>query len=222
MSNKINLLSFLLSECFRYLSTGAISPGNSIFLTWEWLSAWSTHVAKGISLYIVAVFDEGKIPVAFLPLYQTSFLLLKCIRYKCLRPMGDRHCGAEYPDIIAAPAGMPDVLTCIQDCLEKHQSTWDCLYFPYISGQTEAVDRLTRLSAVRRAFFRSREAVFSSITLPDHIEKLDRNMSRSLSLLVRRKKRKLEQLGRLSISFCQRDQEIPTYLDSLFNLHRKR
>jgi len=206
----------------RWKELVPLSPGNSIFLTWEWLSAWNTHVAQGVPLYIIAVFDERGIPVAFLPLYQSSFHLLKCIRYTCLRPMGDCHCGAEYPDIIAAPARMTEVVTCIQDWLEKQRDKWDCLYFRYISGHTNAVSRLTRVIPVRRAFSRSREAVFSSITLPDNIEELDRNMSRSLSLLVRRQKRKLEQLGRLSINICQREQEISLYLDSLFNLHKKR
>lgn len=217
-----NSLEELAPYADRWNEMVLLSPGNSIFLTWEWLSAWKTHVANGIPLYIVTVFDENEVPLAFLPLYESSFQLLKCIRYQCLRPMGDCHCGAEYPDIIAAPDSMTDVLTCLQEFLERQQPKWECLYFRYISGRTSAVTRLTRLIPARRAFCRSREAVFSSIALPENIEELDRNMSKSLSLLVRRQKRKLEQLGRLTINICQHDQEIPLYLDSLFDLHRKR
>ena len=96
-----------------------LSPGNSIFLTWEWLSAWNTLVAQEPP-YIIAVFDEEEHPAAFFLFIKAAFISSN-IYYKCLRPMGDCQCGAEYPDIIAAPDSMADVLTCIQDCLEKNQ-----------------------------------------------------------------------------------------------------
>lgn len=199
-----------------------LSPGNSIFLTWEWLSAWSTYVARNTPLFVIAVFDERDCLQAVLPLYQSSFRLFKYIPYKCLRPMGDCHCGAEYPDLIVSPGvNMADALQCIQACLKEHRDKWDCLYFPYVSGWTNATSRLTPLTR-SRAFFRQRESVFSSISLPECIEKFDQNMSGSLFSLVRRQKKKLEQLGRLSISLCQQEQDLPLYLDSLFSLHKKR
>ena len=199
-----------------------LSQGYSIFLTWEWLSAWNTYVAKNLPLFIIAIFDEQEHPQAFLPLYQGSFRLFRCIPYRCLRPMGDCHCGAEYPDIIAAPDSVADAVQCIQDCLEEHQEKWDCLYLPYVSGWTNAVASLTRINAHNRSFFRLRETVFSSIALPVTIQEYNQNFLGSLYPLIRRQRKKLEQQGRVSIVLCQEEQELALYLDSLFNLHKKR
>jgi CelD/BcsL family acetyltransferase involved in cellulose biosynthesis len=215
-------LEDLAPHADRWNELVQFSPGNSIFLTWEWLSAWNRHVAKDIPLFIIAVFDEQEHPQAFLPLYQSSFRLFKCISYKCLRPMGDCHCGAEYPDIISSPDAMEDALQCIDKCLEPHRDKWDCLYLPYVSGWTSAASRMARLNTHNRAFFRQRVAVFSSIPLPESIEEYNHNMLGSLYPLIRRQKKKLKQTGRISISLCQQEQDLPLYLDSLFHLHKKR
>jgi len=199
-----------------------LSPGNTIFLTWEWLTAWNTLIAHNLPLFIIVVFDEEERPQAFLPLYQSNLQLFKYISYRCLRPMGDCHCGAEYPDIIGTPSNMAGAVSCIQNCLEEQRGNWDCLYFRYISGQTGAASRLASFTAGNRAFSRLRETVFSSISLPKSIEEYNQNMIVALYPLIRRQKKKLEQQGRLSISLCQEEQEIPLYLDSLFHLHKKR
>lgn len=199
-----------------------LSPGNTLFLTWEWLDAWNTHVAGNIQLFIIAVFDEQEQPVAFLPLYQSSLKLFNLISYKCLRPMGDCHCGGEYPDIIAASDTMSEILPCIQDCLDEQQDKWDCLYVQYISGHTSAVSRLSQLKTDGLAFFRLREVVFSSVALPKSLEVYNKNMPKSLYTLIRRQKKKLEKLGDLSIVLCQEEQDVPTFLDILFRLHKKR
>ncbi len=199
-----------------------LSPGNTIFLTWEWLSAWSTHVARDLPLFVIVVFDKRNHPQAFLPLYQSNFRLFKFISYKCLRPMGDCHCGAEYPDLIAAPDTIEDALACIEECLEKHRDKWDCLYFRYISGWTGTIFRLGQLCTHKHAFFRRQEAVFSSILLPERIDEFDHNMLGSFYPLIQRQKKKLERIGTLSISLCQQEQDLPIYLDSLFSLHKKR
>jgi len=215
-------LEELSPHAARWNDLVQLSPGNTIFLTWEWLSAWSTYVARDRPLFIIAVFDKQEQLQASLPLYQTSFQFCKCISYKCLRPMGDCHCGAEYPDLIAAPDTMEDALPCIEECLEKHRDKWDCLYFRYVSGWTGAVPRLARLCTHKRAFFRRQETVFSSILLPENIEDFDHNMLGSFYPLIHRQKKKLDRTGTVSISLCQQEQDLPVYLDSLFSLHKKR
>lgn len=200
------------------------SPGNSIFLTWEWLSTWQVHVSKEIPLFVIAVFDDSANLQAVLPLYQSTFELFGCISYKCLRPMGDCHCGGEYPDLIISPyVDIKETILCIQGCLEEHQKQWDCLYFPYVSGWTDAA---ARLAAILRpedsAFIRQRESIFSSILLPKTTEEYDRDILGSLSSLIRRQTRKLEQLGKVTISLCQKEHELPFYLEHLFSLHKKR
>lgn len=198
------------------------SPGNSIFLTWEWMVVWNTYVARGIPLFIIAVFNKQEQPQAFLPLYQSSFRFLKSISYKCLRPMGDCHCGSEYPDIIAAPDTLEAIFPYIEECLNAHPDKWDCLYFRHVSGWTDAASRLARFCTQKRTFFRQQEAVFSSIPLPESIDEYNREQISSLYPLLRRQKKKLEQTGRLSISFCQHERELPHYLNTLFRLHKKR
>jgi len=215
-------LDDLAPHAERWNELVRLSPGNTIFLTWEWLRAWNTFVAKGCPLFIIAVFDNHEQPLAFLPLYQSSFRLLNSITYRCLRPMGDCHCGSEYPDIIGVPDIIEKTLPSIKECLEKHRDQWDCLYLCHIAGWTDAATRLTRLCGQKHAFFRRREAVFSTIPLPENVEIFNQNSLKSLYPLIRRQKKKIERTGRLSVSLCQEEQELPLYLDSLFTLHKKR
>ncbi len=198
-----------------------LSQGNTIFLTWEWLYAWQTYVAGDNPLFIIAVFDNEEQLQAFLPLYQTSFKFCKYISYTCLRPMGDCHCGAEYPDLISAPEVIEEALSCIGTCLQTHRQKWDCLYLRYVAGWDDAKLRLTRLYTGQRAFFRQQATVFSSITLPANIETFNRETS-ALYPLIHRQKKKLDRTGSVSISLCQQEHDLPLYLDSLFLLHKKR
>jgi CelD/BcsL family acetyltransferase involved in cellulose biosynthesis len=139
--------------------------------------------------------------------------------------MGDCHCGSEYPDIIAAPDTLEAIFPYIEECLNAHPDKWDCLYFRHVSGWTDAASRLARFCTRKRTFFRQQEAVFSSIPLPESIDEYNRNI---LGPVGKQKKktgqirRKLERLGRLSITLCQQEQELPLFLDSLFSLHKKR
>lgn len=214
-------LDDLAPHAARWNELVRLSPGNTIFLTWEWISAWNTYVAKGIPLFIIAVLDEREQPQAFLPLYQSTFRFLKTIPYKCLRPMGDCHCGAEYPDIIGAPEVMKEVLACISKCLEANQDKWDCLYLRYISGWTDAAPRLSGLCTQQSAFSRRREAIFSSIPLPNSIDQFDKKIISSKNQF-RKQQKKLERTGKLSISLCQQKEELGFYLNNLFRLHKKR
>jgi len=215
-------LEDLSPHASRWNELVQLSAGNSIFLTWEWLHAWSTYVAGDTRYFIVAVFDHQEQLQAVLPLYQSSFQLGKFISYKCLRPMGDCHCGAEYPDLISAPDTAEEALASINNCLHQYQEQWDCLYFRYVAGWTDAVSRLARLCTHKSLFFRQQETVFSSILLPESMELFNRGISASLYTLIRRQKKKLERTGAISISLCQQEQDLPMYLDSLFRLHKKR
>jgi CelD/BcsL family acetyltransferase involved in cellulose biosynthesis len=215
-------LDDLAPHAARWNELVRLSPGNTIFLTWEWLSAWNTFVARGLPLFIIVLFDQQDQLQAILPLYQSSFLFLKHIPYKCLRPMGDCHCGSEYPDIITAPNIIEDVLPYFEECLQANRDKWDCLYLRYAAGWTDGASRLSRLWPKKHVFFRQHEAIFSSISLPGNMEIFNREQIGSLYPLIRRQKKKLEQSGTLSISLCQQEQELPFYLDNLFRLHKKR
>lgn len=198
------------------------SEANSIFLTWEWLSSWCTIVARDISLFTILVFDEDNQVQAILPLYQSSFILLRFIPYKYLRFMGDCHCGGEYADLIVAPEiEITDVGHCIKAYLYKHRINWDCLYITNIAGWTGALHRLN-LNKKDTLFSRERKTIFSSILLPTNIEKFDSELLGSRSAVIRRQKKKLAQTGQISFGQCECQKDLPSYLNNLFTLHKKR
>ena len=76
------------------------SSARTIFLTWEWVSAWLDVVNPNAQLMVVVVRDEDGSLVAIAPFYQTQMHLLGLIGYRCLRVLGDIDSGAEYPDLI--------------------------------------------------------------------------------------------------------------------------
>ncbi|WP_234981230.1 GNAT family N-acetyltransferase [Desulfopila aestuarii] len=54
------------------------------------------------------------------------------------------------------------------------------------------------------------------------MQELNRDTLGSFSSIIRRQKKKLSQLGRITIDLCDKEDDLPQYLESLFILHKKR
>jgi CelD/BcsL family acetyltransferase involved in cellulose biosynthesis len=139
-----------------------------------------------------------------------------------LRVLGDYPTGAEYLDWIIDKEHESEVATHIGEALDLHKARWDGIWMPYVSGWTGAIERIEK--ACHRAGFtmRSRPASFAYLPLPATFTEFLEARSGHWRHELRRKDRKV--FGRNGVSFdrCRREEELPEFLDGLFDLHYRR
>jgi len=91
-----------------------------------------------------------------------------------------------------------------------------------MSGWTGALERLTPALSGNGLLFRSRPAVFSHFPLSDTLEAFELTFSSKRRQQLRRRRRNLMSTPGVAIEHCSQPDELPRFLDSLFDLHQRR
>lgn len=197
------------------------SAARTIFLTWEWISAWLA-VHPNARLLVIVVRDHQGAPVAIAPFYRTRMQLFRLVPYRCLRVLGDADSGADYPDIIVRSGFEERALPLIRKALLEHQHIWDCLWVPRVAGWTGAPARLRELCANAALHVHQRECDFASVELPTSHEAYFQSLSRRHRTNTRRHTAHVRKNHDLRLIRCERKRDLPDLLDALFDLHGQR
>lgn len=233
MGNDVTYCSKLTSEIvtsraglatlsFEWNELLSSSQANTIFLTWEWVSAWLEAVFPDAPLFVVAVRDAKGRLIAIAPFYRSDLHLLGLVKYKCLRIIGDGQSGAEYGDVIIR-CGFEDVaMTFVMRELIKHDDVWDCIYIPNMAGWTGAQERFSRVCEQLGLYMHELIRKFSTVKLPDTHEAYLKLLSRDGRKQIRRRTRRLKELHDVELVYCDCQSKLPQLLSSLFVLHRRR
>ena len=200
----------------------ARSRANTIFLTWEWVSAWLDAVYPDAPLMVVAVRDGDGRLAAVAPFYRSHLRLLGLLRYRCLRVIGDCHCGAEYMDIIVREGCEEAATASIVESLLRHADPWDCIYVPNVAGWTGGLGRLAAGLGGALAYVHTRPRSFAAVELPDTHEEYLRTLSRRHRSNVKRQEKRLSADHDVKFLRCQSEQELPRFLEAFFALHQRR
>lgn len=198
------------------------SEANSIFLTWEWLSAWCQTVYPDVKPFVVAIRDGDGRLVALAPFYLSDLRLLGLVRYKCLRAIGDCHCGAEYADVIIRRGYESRAMSCVMSELLDHAEVWDCIWLSSVAGWTGARERFGNAAREAGLYVHEREHHFGVLPLPDTYGAYLQQLSRNRREQVRRKARQLKKAHDVTFVRCSRQDEVSGLLSHLFTLHRIR
>ncbi|KRT55792.1 GNAT family N-acetyltransferase [endosymbiont of Ridgeia piscesae] len=198
------------------------SQADSVFLTWEWLTAWIASAGKECEPFIVTVRDQVGRLVGAAPLYCSSSILGGCIHYRTLLPMADYATGFEYPDWIVTGADQAGVSQAIATALNQARADWDLLWMARLAGWSGALKRITSACESAGLLWRSREREFSLIDLPASMEAFERSLSSNRRQQLRRKRRRLQREKAVVTTRCQSHDELPEYLEALFALHHLR
>jgi CelD/BcsL family acetyltransferase involved in cellulose biosynthesis len=75
------------------------SASNCLFLTWEWLYSWWTHLSEGRRLHLVTVRSDGKL-IAIAPLTLRPPRLIRLMPFRSLEFLGSGIIGSDYLDFI--------------------------------------------------------------------------------------------------------------------------
>ena len=198
------------------------SAADSIFLTWEWISAWLHTVNPDAPLLTVAVRNTHGELVAVAPFYRSTLCLLGFLKYKCLRAIGDCLCGSEYPDIIVRQDCEEEALALVMKTLLKYSTAWECIYLPKVAGWTGAYERFRHMFVRDGVFLHERPEEFSAVALPDTYESYLMALSRNKRGQVRRKGRRFSESHDVEVIRCSSKDELHARLSDLFSLHRRR
>lgn len=195
------------------------SAADTVFLTWEWISAWLDAVRPDAKLFIIAVRGPDKCLRAVAPFYLSGMGLLGLIRYRCLRVLGDDDSGGEYGDLIVQRGAEQEVIPYVFRALLEHRKAWDCVWMPNVAGWTGGCDRLRALCMTGGFLTHAQPAVFASVPLPGTYETYLGLLSHKRRAYVRRETRRLLASHDVELIRCGASEELPPLLGSLFHLH---
>lgn len=197
------------------------SKANTIFLTWEWISAWLEVVYPDAQLFVVAVRDGNGRLIAIAPFYRSELHLLDLVKYRCLRVIGDCQCGGEYSDIIIRRGFEDKAMTFVMRELLKHNDIWDCIFICNMAGWTGAYERFSSACKKLGLYMHERSRKFSSAKLPDTHEAYLKLLSKNRRGYIKRATRRLRASHSVELIRCDSQDKLPEHLANLFEVHRR-
>lgn len=214
-----NQLSSLEDEWNTLLRS---SHSDTLFLTWEWIQAWREVVGEAQEPLVVTVRDSSQRLVGIAPFYRYRVRFLGCLQLKALRILADFATASEYPDWFVSPDCEVEALSAIAKALRQANDLWDVIWMPRISGWNGTLNRLIPALESAGLLYRSRPTPFSSIPLPDSLQQFEARFSSKRRQQMRRKRRNLMSRPGVEVSHCQKQDELPDFIESLFDLHHRR
>jgi len=198
------------------------SGSPSIFLTWEWIRSWRRAIGESVDPYVVVVHRENGDLAGIAPLYLASVRLLHIAEFRMLRFMADAATGAEYPDWIVDAGDEAEICDAIARHLRESRGAWDAIWLTTVSGWAGAEQRI-RIAAERNGLrVRARNREFAHIRLPARLSEFESRLSTKSRQRLRRNSRRIREMDSVNIVRCSARDELPRFLDALFNLHQLR
>ena len=198
------------------------SSASSIFLTWEWLHAWRKAVQQKVDPFVITVRDDRGGLVGVVPLYRARLRFLKVIPYRTLRFVADVATGAEYPDWIVDPGKEQAVCEQIGETLRARAGHWDTIWLPNVAGWRGAPERIAKPLRNAGLNVHTREREFSAATLGQSLGEFEATIPSKRRQQMRRKTRRLMAIDGVEFVRCNTADELPEFLDALFDLHQRR
>lgn len=198
------------------------SNADTIFLTWEWFESWAKVVDGFVEPFVVVVRTGDGTLTGIAPYYRTAYRLFPGLSVRALRFMADRITGAEYPDWILRKDVEEEAARAIAGALKAARSEWDCIWMTNIAGWTGAQDRIAVACRAEEIRTRCRSRDFAHFALPVSKEAYLGSLTPNRRSQIGRQTRKVFAREDMGFSRCLRDEDMPRYLESLFDLNRKR
>jgi CelD/BcsL family acetyltransferase involved in cellulose biosynthesis len=200
----------------------AASSADTVFLTWEWIRSWMEVAGHKLQPFVITARDRQGVLVGVAPFYLTEFRLLQTVPFHTLRVLADYATGAEYPDCIIRRDCEDAAVDAIGAALAAVADRWDCIWMPAVSGWTGVRERVLRICQQQGFYFHDRPADFAYFDLPGSWDAYLNALSPKTRHQVRTEAKKVASHGSLKISRCETADQVPVFLDALFDLHYRR
>jgi len=195
------------------------SASDTIFLTWEWASAWWRSYRDGKELWLLRVEDNGEL-LALVPLYRKS--VHKIFHYQGLYFIGDGSGDADYLDIIIRSGREELVVRSLVQFLIKHQDQWDLLFLNEVPETSLGGKLLQQALREVGCYWQQTEVPSTYVTLPTSWAEYLKYLKPRMRTKVRSLMGQLEQSFLVRFDYCRRVEDLAPRLASLFDLHGRR
>lgn len=204
-----------LSAAWDQLLQNSVGP--TIFSTLEWLGAWWIAYGQDKQLVTLAFSDSNGELVGIAPFYRER------IRggIRRLRLVGDGTWNSDNLDLIFR-SGQEEA--CSQALLEwlASESLWDLCELNTLPGNSPTIGPLLSGLEKQRWIHMSYQRPNSAIILPESWEAYLGRLTTEHARGIERYTRRLHRHYAVRIVRCTTEEELPAYLDILFDLHQRR
>ena len=197
------------------------SPERTIFLTWEWLKPWWNAYGNGQRVIGLAAYEESKELVGLALLsFEKRITPLGTLKFLCL--LGDGTKDSDSLDFIVRSGCEQEFAAAVLDWCTQHRAEWDLLSLNTVPAESPAAKALGTELAARRWICWQRENDHQVVHLPGNWEEYFSGLSRKMRKEINQKTRRIEKNYQSIRRRCQSQEELPHFLEQLFDLHTKR
>ena len=197
------------------------SAGDTIFLSWEWLTAWWRSYGKTGELRLLTATDETGALRGIAP------LRLQTMRkygqtYSVLAFVGDGSMDSDYLDFIIASGYEEQVLEAFQHHCMGQQGQDGILLINEIPAASPNVPFLHQIAGRDALIWREKDVPCSTVRLAQSWEAYLGMLKPRFRTKVRSVLRNLESRADVSFQFCENAEDLGRLLPALFDLHTMR
>jgi CelD/BcsL family acetyltransferase involved in cellulose biosynthesis len=200
------------------------SRADTVFLTWEWLTAWWTAYAQPLDeLRILVVTTADERLVALFPFYCTHVDTFPFGRLHILKLIGDGSGDSDYLDAIIESGYEEQALEEVWRCLSSRQhGSWDVVQLSRVPRGSRVVQWFTSRCREDRLLYRTEIIPGAMASLPSSWNEYLNQLRPRFRTKVRSTLRRLEgHYGVQLYSVCT-EETLNDRLDTFFDLHAKR
>jgi len=193
------------------------SKGDTIFLTWEWVTSWWAAYGEGKQLLILVARDPSGACLGIAPLYIERYGTAS----RRVRFLGDGTFDSDYLDFIIVRGRESEVVAGFLERLKTLRHECALLQLSEIPQDSPNLEALHSLKGGPDWFLSGEQVACGIRKLPDSWEEFLQTLRPRFRTTVRACLRNLEQWGG-SFEILDREEQIPAWLHDLFELHAGR
>jgi peptidoglycan/xylan/chitin deacetylase (PgdA/CDA1 family)/CelD/BcsL family acetyltransferase involved in cellulose biosynthesis len=202
------------------------SASRTIFLTWEWISAWWSAYGNSGELRILAAFDDGGELRGIAPLREQQVhqygQTVTGLSFLGDGSIGSDFNDSDYLDFIVAPGYEEPVLEAFLTRWAESLDPGTVLLLNEIPETSPNLPVLQRMAESRGMHWSCTNVPCATVGLPanwnDYLQKLQPRFRTKIRSVLRN----LENRGDVRFAFCEHPDELERLLPALFDLHTRR
>ncbi len=196
------------------------SSSDTVFLTWEWLSAWWKNYGAGRELFVLAAW-EGSELIAVAPLYVDA---RHCLgqSWRCLCLIGDGSNDSDYLDCFAAREREDEAASAFAAFLESQRQSWDWLEMNGARQESAMLAALLNSARARSWKWQSDVIRCANLPLPPSWDEYLTKLEPRFRTKVRSALNAMDQCLRSIPVECTSSEQLRAWLPPFFELHGER
>ena len=196
------------------------SRADTVFLTWEWLTAWWRAYGKNGELYILRVIDDDE-TIGLAPFYRKTISKYG-FSFQVLALIGDGSADSDYLDWISEQGDEEIVARSLINFLVANTRFWDIILLNEIPETSLHHSFLRNLAQDKGWYYAHTIVPCAYVNLPSDWETYLRSLKPRMRTKVRSLMKHFEQIPNVRFDLCTHPDQIESRLQSLFALHTDR